>query len=382
MKKLKIFALILGSLISLTLLVSCNGDSSGGGTDPDDINTAPLAQFIVNPDSGGVSTEFIFDASSSSDAEDEDSLLSLRWDFDGDGNFETDWAVERAVTHRYSKSGNYNAKLEVRDTSGLVSSKTKKVIVSPLVSDNEMILVEGGSFEMGNVLNCPEGYDNEKPVHTVILNSFYISKYEITNVEYCEFLNAMGTTTGQYEGNAVIWLHTDTDFCQIEEVNGIFIPKLGKENYPVVQVTWYGAHAYCEWKGGRLPTEAEWEYAARGGNQSHGYKYAGSDNLDEVGWYWDNSEFSCHPVGQKLPNELGLYDMSGNVDEWCNDWFDSNYYSSSPSDNPIGPSTGPFRVLRSGGFGLLAKDCRVARRFRRAPEYSYFRSSFRLVHSL
>lgn len=118
----------------------------------------------------------------------------------------------------------------------------------------------------------------------------------------------------------------------------------------------------------RLPTKAEWEYAARGGNRSRGYKYSGSDNIGSVAWYTDNSGETTHPVGQKQSNELGLYDMSGNVWEWCQDWYDNNYYGSSPSQNPKGPSSGYFRVGRGGSWGGNAWGCRVSYRSYDSPD--------------
>jgi len=128
-----------------------------------------------------------------------------------------------------------------------------------------------------------------------------------------------------------------------------------------------------------LPTEAEWEFAARGGNNSRGYKYAGSNTIGDVAWYYGNSSSKTQPVGQKRPNELGLYDMSGNVWEWCSDWYGS--YSSAGQTNPQGPSSGSDRVLRGGSWCILAQNCRVSFRSFSAPDYRYYRIGFRLVLS-
>ena len=128
----------------------------------------------------------------------------------------------------------------------------------------------------------------------------------------------------------------------------------GDDNLPVEQVSWKDVQEFIQklnaltGKTYRLPTEAEWEYAARGGNQSQGYKYAGSNTVGDVAWHYGNSDHKTHPVGQKQPNELGLYDMSGNVWEWCQDWYGD--YSSSAQTNPTGPSSGSYRVLRGGSW--------------------------------
>lgn len=189
-----------------------------------------------------------------------------------------------------------------------------------------MIEVEGGTFTMGDNSNrVGEQYANNKPAHNVTLSSFYIAQTEVTQ----ELWHAvMGKWPESYKGpkypvNDVSW-----DDCQkfIKKLNSITGKKF------------------------RLPTEAEWEFAARGGNMSKGYKYAGSNTINDVSWYSTNSLYGTHEVATKKPNELGIYDMSGNSIEWCQDWYDYNYYKSSPSINPIGPKSGKQRVLRGGGW--------------------------------
>ena len=177
------------------------------------------------------------------------------------------------------------------------------------------------------------------------------------------------------------------------------------ENRPVEQVSWVDCVEFCNklsrkegltpaykidgetviWNkkanGYRLPTEAEWEYAARGGQKSRGYTYAGSDNLHEVGWYNRNSSDETNPVGRKKANELGIYDMSGNVWEWCWDWYGGKYYRQSPGRNPAGPSSGSDRVLRGGDQINYARDCRSADRYRHGPSYRSSGLGFRLARS-
>ncbi len=242
-----------------------------------------------------------------------------------------------------------------------------------------MVLVEGGTFMMGSK-DDEATFEWETPVHEVMVGDFYMGKYEVTNEEFCEFLNAKGTSMGEYEGTEVPWIDM-SGYTEIEEVDSVFTVKDGKEKYPAAYVTWFGAWAYCEWKGGRLPTEAEWEYAARGGKESKGFKYSGSDNLDEVAWYGDSAGdvMNTHPVGEKAPNELGIYDMSGNVWEWINDYWGENYYQESPNENPQGPQEGTFRVLRGGDWHGDADLCRVSYRYFAPMSYNDIILGFRLV---
>jgi formylglycine-generating enzyme required for sulfatase activity len=179
-------------------------------------------------------------------------------------------------------------------------------------------------------------YDDEKPAHTVQLDSYYIGETEVTQALWRV---VMGTSPSRYEGDAL----------------------------PVEQVSWNECQEFIErlnrftGQTFSLPTEAQWEFAARGGNFSKGYKYAGSDILTEVAWWDANSKYQTYPVAQKLPNELGLYDMSGNVLEWCSDWNDN--YSLSFQYNPMGPSSGSYHVIRGGSWNSNPLHCRVSNRW-------------------
>ena len=197
-----------------------------------------------------------------------------------------------------------------------------------------------------------QGYDvdkDEKPVHTVTLESYYIAECEVTQAQWCK---VMGTSIYQQHNKAnASWSMYGVD-----------------DDNPMYYVNWYEAQEFCRrlsqmtGKHYTLPTEAQWEYAARGGKKSKGYRYSGSNNIGDVAWYDNFSYGRTNPVKQKQPNELGLYDMSGNVWEWCSDWRRDDYYWSSPQNDPIGPSSGRGRVLRGGSWNSIAKRCRASYR--------------------
>ena len=237
----------------------------------------------------------------------------------------------------------------------------------------DIIYIEGGTYSMGG-----NYFADSQPIHNVTLNSFSISKYEITNAQYATFMNEIDANEdGSYNGTQYLMMNYND--CQIEYVNGQFISESGKENHPVILVNWEGANAYCEHYCGRLPTEAEWEFASRGGNISGGFELSGSNNADDVAWYAFNSGNSTHSVGTKNANEIGAFDMSGNILEWCNDWYDNNYYSNSPTNNPQGPISGTNRVLRGGTYSNGSGGCFVSARYQYTPTPSYKFIGFRPV---
>jgi formylglycine-generating enzyme required for sulfatase activity len=220
----------------------------------------------------------------------------------------------------------------------------------------EMVKVAGGTFKMGS--DDKEAGNSEKPVHSVTLSDFYIGKYEVTQKQW-------------------------------RDVMGSDPPELnfkGCDNCPVESVSWDDIQEFLKKLNSqsktqfRLPTEAEWEFAARGGNASRGFKYSGSENLYEVAWYGDNSKNKTQPVGTKKANELGIFDMSGNVWEWCSDWYDENYYKNSPAQNPKGAASSLSRVLRGGSWVTDGQFCRSSIRFNDgAPESRFSYYGFRLV---
>jgi formylglycine-generating enzyme required for sulfatase activity len=196
-------------------------------------------------------------------------------------------------------------------------------------------------------------HDDEHPVHTVQLDDFRISRYPVTQEEW---IGLMGNQPSYFQG---------------------------QDNLPVERISWMEARQFIAklnslvFGGYRLPTEAEWEYAARGGRLSKGFKYSGGNEVDEVGWIHRNSDRSTHPVGLKKPNELGLYDMSGNVMEWCQDWF--SHYPIHPRLNPSGPKSGQWRVMRGGCFCMHQENARVSARSMEEPDSASDLIGFRLV---
>jgi formylglycine-generating enzyme required for sulfatase activity len=200
----------------------------------------------------------------------------------------------------------------------------------------EMVAVQGGTFTMGGTAEQGDDYyESEKPPHRVTVSDYYIGKYEVTQVQW---MAVMGSNPSFFEG----------------------------DNLPVEEVSWDDVQQFITklntmtGKLYRLPTEAEWEYAARGGNRSKGYKYGGSNTVGNVAWYAENSGCTTHPVGKKSPNELGIYDMSGNVMEWCNDWYGA--YDSNSQTDPKGPVSGSYRVIRGGSWSSYARLTRVSYR--------------------
>lgn len=284
-------------------------------------------------------------------------------------------------------------------------------------------------FMMGDHFN--EGRGDELPVHPLMIDQFYMGPCEVTNREYCEFLNSalaggnITVTDGVVYGNtphvdAYCDTYPEYSYSRIDWNGTEFAALPHKTDHPMVGVSWYGAAAYCNWlseshgydkcyeivyghwtclfykSGYRLPTEAEWEYAARGGQHSPYYKYPWGDGIDgsmanyfdsgdpyegtppettPVGYY-DGRQI---PAGSDMANGYGLYDMAGNVWEWCNDWYAFDYYFSSPYNNPTGPISGTYRVLRGGCWYYYANDSRVAGRYDYFPDYRNYLFGFRIV---
>ncbi|WP_334103369.1 formylglycine-generating enzyme family protein [Mesotoga prima] len=304
--------------------------------------------------------------------------------------------TERLFVYSGLQGGkDYYWKVIARDTMGgrsespiwkFSTAQTESFIKT--TSGIEMVYVEGGTFTMGDTWG--DGDSDEKPTHKVTLTyNFYIGNYETTFNEYDAFCEA----TGRIKPKDEDW---------------------GRGNRPVVWVSWWDAIAYCNWLsekeglpkaynsngdflgsdgkvttdpdkvvGYRLPTEAEWEYAARGGKYSKGYKYSGSNGVQEVAWFSDNSGSRTRDIGRRMANELGIYDMSGNVWEWCSDWY--GLYTVTSQIDPYSykaTSSGSRRVYRGGGWSSSATYTRVADRFNISPTYSYYNLGFRIARTV
>ena len=252
-----------------------------------------------------------------------------------------------------------------------------------------MVFIPAGEFEMGD--HHGEGDGDEWPIHTIYLDAFYIDKYEVTNAQYARFLNEYGSNTDAV-GHEL--LDIDNTYCLIEKVGDTYDPELGYENHPVIEVTWYGAAAYAQFYGKQLPTEAQWEKAARGGLEGNMYPWGDSINHSSANYSgtggrdaWD----STSRVGSFAPNGYNLYDMAGNVWEWCADVYDLGYYRTSSKNNPMGPGvtitfrnddfvdTNDFHAIRGGGWDHEPHDLRVANRGGYNPHFTNYYFGFRCV---
>jgi formylglycine-generating enzyme required for sulfatase activity len=242
---------------------------------------------------------------------------------------------------------------QLADSSSISSGSNFTTIVNGYTFT--MIAVQGGTFTMG--CTSEQGsdcFDSEKPAHSVTLSSYYMGKYEVTQGLYKA---VTGSNPSYFKG----------------------------DDLPVEPVSWEDAQDFIvrlnslTGKRFRLPTEAEWEFAARGGIQTRNTKYSGAYSPDDCAWYKNNSGSQTHSVGTKKANELGIYDMSGNVWEWCNDWYGG--YSNSSQTNPTGPTSGSYRVFRGGSWGIYAQYCRVANRSNNSPGLRNSYLGFRLACS-
>jgi formylglycine-generating enzyme required for sulfatase activity len=352
-------------------------------------NTAPEASFTVSPLSGTTETEFQFDASGSSDDRDPVSALKVRWDWGNDGIWDSAFSTTKTATHQYGAAGTKTIKLEVKDTGGLTDSTTATVTVTP-GPPIQMVLIEAGSFTMGS--DEGEGSSDERPEHQPYISAYYMDLYEVTNSKYANAANwAVANGRAAWNGFEIvsstsperIFVNVTWVFCRIERSGAHFSAEAGYEDHPMIVVSWYGAAAYCNWcseregrtpcydmstwecdfnaDGYRLPTEAEWEKGARGSSDERTYPWGEEapdcERANYAGCYLDTTPVdSC----SSSRSPYGLYNMAGNVSEWCNDRYESTYYSTSPTGDPRGPSSGLLRVVRGGAW--INDDLRCADR--------------------
>ena len=361
-------------------------------------NQPPTASFTVSPSSGTLEINFYFNAVGCYDQEEPTTTLEVRWDFDGDGVYDTGWSTDKTEGYQYSSLGTYEVKLQVRDTEDLADAKTSYITVTEAnVIPGEMIYIPSGNFVMGQ-----EGVYT--PEHNVTLtHDFEMGRYEVTNQEYCDVLNYAQsqdlitvTATTVYNSNGSQQpLLSDFHWGAISYDGNTFVVDDEKSNHPVEWITWYGAAFYCNMlsrqagyielynlenfynglvdfdviypssnAGYRLPTEAEWEYVARF-NDGRTYPWGEEITANHANYYV-NSGGPVKDVGSYSPTGdtyLGLCDMAGNSAEWCNDKYES--YSNSNQTDPIGPSlifNNEDHTIRGGCSASSANGCRSASR--------------------
>lgn len=306
-----------------------------------------------------------------------------KYEYRKDGGSWIDHGLNTGYTWSDYSEGSHSFEVRAQDNEGAYSN----IISWNFTYSAVMVTVEGGTFMMGDEFG--DLWEVCRPVHQVTFTyDFEIGKYETTFDEYDAFCEA----TERIKPDDEVW---------------------GRGSRPVINVSWWDVIAYCNWlsekenlpkaydaegnlldsdgiittnpskvAGYRLPTEAEWEYAARGGKYNSPYKYSGSDNVDEVAWCWENSEDKTQEVGTKVSNELSIYDMSGNVYEWCSDLYDSEYYAKSPTTNPYNSTAGFNRVLRGGSWNFNVTSARVAFRRNFSPTVMGYYLGFRICRTV
>ena len=294
---------------------------------------------------------FMFNASKSADLEDGDELF-YQWDFNGDGDWDTDWRRDNEIDTYYETTNKKYVTLRVKDSHGLISY-ADSLVVDEYV---DMVFVPGGELMMGS--DSME-FDSA-PAHLVRIDDFWMDKYPVTNIKFTQYLNLANDTFNDID--AIINMSPNSD-SKIRQVDSIYIVIDGFENHPVVDVSWYGAQKYAEFYGKVLPTEAEWEKAARG-EDGRIYPW-GNIMSGSLSNYWDSGDpydNNTTPVGyfdgsihndfqtENSMSPYGLFDMVGNVREWCLDWYQRDYYLKSETDNPSGPLNGFKKSVRGGGF--------------------------------
>ena len=290
-------------------------------------------------------------------------------------------SVTAAGLVKGESAGTTTIRATANDASGKSADRIVKVLPLTITKNGvNLVLIQKGTFTMGSAAIA-----DATPHKVTLTKSFYLSENEITNTQFCAFLNNKGVP------NTGIWTVDGSPRTIVTNNpasptnwgvmhNGAqWVPQSGVANHPVIFVSWYGAKAYCEWAGGRLPTEAEWEYACRAGTTTD--YYTGATLTTTQANYYVNATSKTLPVGNvDHKNPWGLFDMHGNVWEWCNDWYAA--YPAGDAQNPTGPGTGSDRVLRGGSWDSNAPYCRSAFRLNYDPGSRYNDFGFRMASSL
>jgi len=325
------------------------------------------------------------DGTISEDFEDSNNLL-YRWDLNSDSTWDTGWSREKKFQQEYELFNRFPVTLEVKDAQGLVG-RTEMLVTNQFLN---MVYVPEGSFSMGI-----DGFDiDERPVHDVFVDEFWIDIYPVTNAQFARFLNEYRTKYPEEGTKIDQFIKLSAEESEIDLIENQYVANKEFEAHPVVHVTWYGADAYARFYNKRLPTEAEWEKAARG---TDGRTYPwGNVMSGEYANFWDSGDpfdNGTTPVGffngetrngfktENSISSFGTYDMAGNVREWVMDWYQRDYYSTSPERNPSGPASGTKKVARGGGYLFLPEDLRTTYRYSLPPDKATNFVGFRCVKS-
>ena len=379
--------LLAGMMFVALVLVACSSDDP---TEPS--NTAPSITDLV---SDPVTVEIGTTASVTCTAGDADGdALTYAWSttagsFTGTGATVT-WTAP-------GTAGSCTITCTVSDGE-TTASETLTVTVFEPATPGSMVTVTGGTFSMGDAY--AEGPLWERPVHSVTVSDFSIGKYEVTQGEWAAYMTAATYDQGAGADHPVYYTSwfailmycnyrsSDEGLTPCYSIGGSTDPDAW-DTMPIYSsdptfAAWNAV--ICNWSadGYRLPTEAEWEYAARGGTHSgDNFRYSGSQTLGDVAWYGDNAPTASQSVGGKAPNQLGIYDMSGNVYEFCWDWYGEDYYTTCDGlgtvTDPLGPPTGDMRLVKGGNWGAIPANCRVAGRFRDYPVSAFSHTGFRVA---
>ena len=348
------------------------------------VQSRPVANFIYTQDFNDP-LKITLDAGTAFDFEDKDNLL-YRWDVNSDSLWDYDWSSKKTITYTSKPFIQTSITLEIKDSDNLTAQMTK--IIDNIY--NNMVFISKSSFSMGH-----NDYEiDERPIHEVMIGDFWLDKYPVTNKEFVKFLNDFSKKNQAKISEITNFIDLNSDNSKIVFEDSTYKVDQLFNNHPIVNVSWYGASAYSKFHNKRLPTEAEWEKAARGADQR---LYPWGNSIDSsCANYWDSMDpfdNNTTPVGfynganygdfqtNNSHSPFGIYDLVGNVREWVSDWYQRNYYSNSPLEDPPGPSDGDKRVIRGNGFLFLEDDLRATRRNSMPPQKTANYIGFRCAKS-